>query len=250
MCAGSVGETPHQKVQRRSLPFLKSRSKQLGVGKERGTARAPHTRRRTGKGKLPEPPSSQIPGRPSSHPVEGTRPPPPNFQEQAREPDAWFHARRQLAQEPQESLDWVSCLAFSQFLLTGEGREAWSGSNGPNPAHCLVLQIKYYQSTVLCICSAIEGVSVQLPKWLSRKESACLCRRCRRPGFGPWVRSVAWRRAWQPTPVFLPGKPHGQRGLVGCSPWGRACLSTHVGWCKDSTESCHWRPCGSQSLNI
>ena len=29
-----------------------------------------------------------------------------------------------------------------------------------------------------------------------------------------------WRRKWQPTPVFLPGEFHGQRGLVGCSPWG------------------------------
>ena len=29
-----------------------------------------------------------------------------------------------------------------------------------------------------------------------------------------------WRRQWQPTPVFLPGKSHGERSLVGCSPWG------------------------------
>ena len=29
-----------------------------------------------------------------------------------------------------------------------------------------------------------------------------------------------WRRKWQPTPVFLPGESHGQRNLVGCSPWG------------------------------
>ena len=36
----------------------------------------------------------------------------------------------------------------------------------------------------------------------------------------PWVRKIPWRRAWQPTPVFLPGESHGQRGLVGYSPWG------------------------------
>ena len=30
-----------------------------------------------------------------------------------------------------------------------------------------------------------------------------------------------WRRQWQPTPVLLPGKSHGRRSLVGCSPWGR-----------------------------
>ena len=39
-------------------------------------------------------------------------------------------------------------------------------------------------------------------------------------GFDPWVRKIPWRRKWQPTPVFLPGKSHGQRNLVGYSPWG------------------------------
>ena len=29
-----------------------------------------------------------------------------------------------------------------------------------------------------------------------------------------------WRRQWHPTPVLLPGKSHGRRSLVGCSPWG------------------------------
>ena len=33
--------------------------------------------------------------------------------------------------------------------------------------------------------------------------------------------ALFWRRKWQPTPVFLPGESHGQRSLVGCSPWGR-----------------------------
>ena len=42
---------------------------------------------------------------------------------------------------------------------------------------------------------------------------------CRRCGFDPWIREIPWRRAWQPTPVFLPGESHGQRSLVGYSPW-------------------------------
>ena len=50
---------------------------------------------------------------------------------------------------------------------------------------------------------------------LSSKESACQCRRHR---FNPWVRKIPWRRKWQPTPVFLPGKSHEQRNLAG--PWG------------------------------
>ena len=44
---------------------------------------------------------------------------------------------------------------------------------------------------------------------------------CRRCGFDLWVGNIPWRREWQPTPVFLPGESHGQRGLVGYSPWGR-----------------------------
>ena len=39
------------------------------------------------------------------------------------------------------------------------------------------------------------------------------CLQCRRPGFDPWVRRNPWRRAWQPTTVFLPGKFYGQRRL-------------------------------------
>ena len=59
-----------------------------------------------------------------------------------------------------------------------------------------------------------------LPRWFSGKETACQCRRHKRHGFDPWVRKIPWRRKWQPTPVFLPGKPHGQRSLAGYSPWG------------------------------
>ena len=43
---------------------------------------------------------------------------------------------------------------------------------------------------------------------------------CRRPRFSPGVRKICWRRKWQPTPVLLPGKPHGERSLEGHSPWG------------------------------
>ena len=54
-----------------------------------------------------------------------------------------------------------------------------------------------------------------LPRWLSGKESTCQCRRC---GLDPWDGRVPWRRKWKSTPVFLPGKSHGQRNLVGCTP--------------------------------
>ena len=54
----------------------------------------------------------------------------------------------------------------------------------------------------------------------SGKEPTWQCRRHKRHGFAPWVRKMPWRRAWQPTPVFLPGEFHGQRILEGFSPQG------------------------------
>ena len=52
-------------------------------------------------------------------------------------------------------------------------------------------------------------------------------------GFDPWVTKIPRRKKWQATPVFLPGKSHGQRSLAGYNPWGRKesnttqWLSTH-----------------------
>ena len=41
------------------------------------------------------------------------------------------------------------------------------------------------------------------------------------PGFDSWVRKIPWRSERLPTPVFLPGESHGERSLVGYSPWGQ-----------------------------
>ena len=49
---------------------------------------------------------------------------------------------------------------------------------------------------------------------------SCQCRRHRRLGFNPWVRKISCRRKWHPTPIFLPGKSHGEKTQAGCSPWG------------------------------
>ena len=72
----------------------------------------------------------------------------------------------------------------------------------------------------------------------------------RRLRFTPWVRKIPWRRAWQPTPVFLPGESYGQRSLVATVYWvvnsqtqlkqlSRQARNTHIhayifayrGWC-------------------
>ena len=49
------------------------------------------------------------------------------------------------------------------------------------------------------------------------KASAC---NAGRPGFDSWVGKIPWRRKWQSTPAFLPGKSHGRRSLIGYSSWG------------------------------
>ena len=66
----------------------------------------------------------------------------------------------------------------------------------------------------------------------SSKEYTCQCRGRKRWGFDPWVRKIPWRRKWQPAPVFLLGKSHGQGSLVGYSP--------QDGKEQDPTE--HWKP--------
>ena len=52
------------------------------------------------------------------------------------------------------------------------------------------------------------------------------------PGLIPGSGRFPWKKKWQPIPVLLPGKFHGQRSLEGCSPWGR--------WGSDTTEWLHF----------
>ena len=81
-------------------------------------------------------------------------------------------------------------------------QEYWSGVPLPSP---------------ICILTSLnEG----FPGGSSGKELSCRCRRPKRSKFNPWVRKIPWRRAWQPTPEFLPGESQGQRSLAGYSPEG------------------------------
>ena len=60
-------------------------------------------------------------------------------------------------------------------------------------------------------------MQLKIQWWLSGNKSARRLRRCR---FDLWVGKIPWGKAWQPTPVFLPGESHGKRSLAGYSPWG------------------------------
>ena len=82
-----------------------------------------------------------------------------------------------------------------------------------------VCEIQYWKQSLYTLINRIMVQPLSgLPWWLSGKESTC---QCRRPGPDPLVGKMPWRRKWQPTPVCLPGKFHGQRSLVGYSPRGR-----------------------------
>ena len=87
------------------------------------------------------------------------------------------------------------------------------------------------------------------PGGTSGKEPTCQCRRPKRCGFSPWVRNSLWRRAWQSTPVFLPGESHRQRSLAGYS---HKELDTTETSSTFSTEvSCFcWKFCPPLSLEL
>ena len=92
-------------------------------------------------------------------------------------------------------------MSLSKLRELVMGREAWSAA------------VPRVAKSQTWLSDWTEGLS----RWHSGKESACQCRRHRRWGFEPWVKKVPRRNKWQPTPVFLPGKFHGQRRLVGCN---------------------------------
>ena len=99
------------------------------------------------------------------------------------------------------------------------GKITWSGKWQPTPGF---LPVKSHGQRSLMGCSprgrrvgryrATKHTCVQskarLPRWLSGKESACQCRRCKRHGFDPWVAKIPWKRNWQPTPAFLRSEEH------------------------------------------
>ena len=68
--------------------------------------------------------------------------------------------------------------------------------------------ISAVQLSDLLFFSPMTSLVAQMVKRLPTRTE------CRTPGFNPWVGRISWRRKWQPTPVFLPGKSHGWRNLV------------------------------------
>ena len=114
------------------------------------------------------------------------------------------------------SIQLLLCLLYSLFF-SFHAHFSFSSSNffstqwNNNLTACLGPIKSIYPSLKLVLAQC---------QWHSGKESTSQCRRHRRCRFDPWVGKIPWKRKWQSTPVFLPGKFPGQRSLVHCSPWG------------------------------
>ena len=114
---------------------------------------------------------------------------------------------------------WKTPLPIGNFKEKWEEMKSYHCSHGDNALVTADLSCKEKKFKLLIVnCDSI------LKLWasqvtLSGKEPDCHCRRYKRLQFNPWVGKIPWRRAWQPTPIFLPGELHGQRSLVGYSPW-------------------------------
>ena len=113
--------------------------------------------------------------------------------------------------EDNSSMDW--------------GKGGWFGMIQARYVYC-ILHFCYYYINSISDHQALDpggwgplSLSRASQVVLEIEEPPCKSSRRKRCEFDHWVGKILWRRAWQPTPVFLPGDFHGQRSLVGYSPW-------------------------------
>ena len=87
----------------------------------------------------------------------------------------------------------------------------------------IVVAIKTFisQARVFNFVFHKPAVLISSPVVLAVKNLLANAGDVKRCSFSPWVGKISWRKAWRPTPVFLPGESQGQRSPVGYHPWGR-----------------------------
>ena len=124
---------------------------------------------------------------------------------------------------------WMASLSQWTWVWVNSGSWWWTGRPGvlqsmgsQRVGHNWATELN---STQLNWFSTIIVLTIHEQLWgspggTSDKEPACQCRRHKRHRFKPWDRKIPRRRAWQPTPAFLPGESCGQRSLAGYSPEG------------------------------
>ena len=131
-------------------------------------------------------------------------------------------------------------------LTPGLGRSPGEGHGNPLQYSCLENSMDRgaWQAIVHRVTKSWTWL-----KWLSTwgfpgdardKGRACQCRSHRRQGFNPWIGKIPWRRKWQPTPVFLPGKFYRQRSLAGYSPWRLRVRHDQSNWTHMTSKQTIW----------
>ena len=128
----------------------------------------------------------------------------------------------------------------SLFLSEGPMKFFWGKTDSYQISYKIKLEF-YFNFSLLPSSKMVasESLQIDIPSRMSPSESAVQSpgnptpTGCWRHRFDLWVRKIPWRRKWQPTPVFLPEKSHGQRSLAVYSPWdrrvGHEWAHTHTG---------------------
>ena len=147
-----------------------------------------------------------------------------------------FYRKSTYYKQTEGLLGWAGLV----FLLGLKRFHSWPFPGPAETRTSSIEKIKFTLSSSNTLCSVSKAMLKiifrvsranchRLSLQLSQQR---ICLQCRRSGFSPWIWRISWKRKRQPTPVSLPGKSHGQRSLVGCSPPGvtksQARLSTNT----------------------
>ena len=128
-----------------------------------------------------------------------------------------------MASPTQWAWVWVNSGSWWWTGRPGMLHSMWSQRVG----HDWVTELNREQFLQTIKLDSVPKIKERLFRWHSDKEHAYQCRKFKRCRLNLQMRKIPWRRKWQPTPIFLPGKFH---GLVGYSPWGH----------KESTQLSNW----------
>ena len=111
----------------------------------------------------------------------------------------------------------ISLARLSVCIMCFPGNFAWG--NGLLAGDQDQVHVRWEGSPSAAKAISAKWASLQgFPNGASGKEHDCQCRRRKRCGPDPWVGKIPWRRAQQPTQIFLPGESHEQRSLASYSP--------------------------------
>ena len=108
------------------------------------------------------------------------------------------------------TMETVTDFAFLGSKITADG----------DCSHEIRRYLLLGRKTMTDLDSVLKSRDITLPTKVHIVKAYSVCLQCRRPRFNPWGGKIPWSGKWQSTPVLLSGKSHGQRSLVGYSPWG------------------------------